>query len=80
MRFSSPLMLISRLRIFISLLVFTSGLLASDSPIPERQEIPAYRLDRDYRPETTAVRVDTPPKIDGHLDEEVWQTAPIAGL
>ncbi|MDA0347670.1 MAG: DUF5916 domain-containing protein [Verrucomicrobia bacterium] len=72
-------MSINLLRIFICLCVFNRILLASDSPIPERQEIPPYRLDRDYRPEITAVRVETPPKIDGHLDEEVWQTAPLAG-
>ena len=55
------------------------SLAGGESPIPERQEIPAYRLDRDYRPEVTAVRVDEPPKIDGHLDEDVWKTAPMAG-
>ena len=67
------------LRTFFSLLIVSGGLLGSDSPIPERQEIPDYRLDIDYRPEATAVRVDTPPKIDGHLEEEVWQTAPLSG-
>jgi len=56
-----------------------SGLAGNDLPIPERQEIPEYRMDRDYRPEITAVRVQEPPKIDGHLDEEVWQTAPLGG-
>ncbi|MBT7865290.1 MAG: carbohydrate binding family 9 domain-containing protein, partial [Opitutales bacterium] len=55
------------------------SLAGGESPIPERQEIPAYRLDRDYRPEITAVRLDEPPKIDGHLDEDVWKTAPMAG-
>tara|TARA_Y100000588_G_scaffold369159_1_gene437876 strand:+ start:1228 stop:3486 length:2259 start_codon:yes stop_codon:yes gene_type:complete len=49
------------------------------NPIPEPNEIPAYLLDRDYRPEIEAVRVDERPKIDGHLDEEVWKTAPVAG-
>ena len=67
-------------RYTLILFCFSAGHLAgNDSPIPERQEIPAYRLDREYRPEITAVRVDTPPKIDGHLDEEVWQTAPMGG-
>mgnify|MGYP002343980916 CR=1 FL=1 len=55
------------------------SLARGESPIPERHEIPAYRLDREYRPEVTAVRVDEPPKIDGHLDEDVWKTAPMAG-
>ena len=54
-------------------------LCGEQSPIPEREEIPTYRLTRDYRPEVTAVRVDEPPKIDGHLDEAVWSSAPLAG-
>ena len=54
-------------------------LLAQESPIPVAGEIPAFLLDRDYRPEIEAIRVDTPPKIDGHLDEEIWRTAPVAG-
>ena len=39
-------------------------LLAQESPIPVAGEIPAFLLDRDYRPEIEAIRVDTPPKID----------------
>ncbi|MCZ6673176.1 MAG: DUF5916 domain-containing protein [Verrucomicrobia bacterium] len=68
------------IRYTLMLLCFCAGNLAgNDSPIPEPQEIPAYRLDRDYRPEITAVLVDEPPQIDGYLDEEVWQTAPSSG-
>ncbi len=59
--------------------LLTCSLAGKESPIPERQEIPAYRLDKDYRPKITAVRMESPPKIDGHLDEEVWKTAPIGG-
>ena len=62
-----------------TLLILACSLSGNDSPIPEREEIPAYRLDRNYRPEVSAYRVDEPPKIDGHLEEEVWQNAPLVG-
>ena len=51
----------------------------SSNRIPETQEVPAYRMVRGFKPEINAVRVDTPPKIDGHLDEEIWRTAPAGG-
>ena len=67
-------------RYFLIIFCLADCILAGqDSPIPERQEIPEYRLQRDYRPEVTAVRVEEPLKIDGHLDEEVWRVAPLAG-
>jgi hypothetical protein len=62
-----------------TLLILACSLSGNDSPIPKREEIPAYRLDRNYRPEVSAYRVDEPPKIDGHLEEEVWQNAPLVG-
>jgi len=67
-------------RYFLFIFCLADCILAGqESPIPERQEIPEYRLQRDYRPEATAVRVEEPLKIDGHLDEEVWKVAPLAG-
>lgn len=65
--------------ILIFLIVFGCSLFGIDSSISEGQEIPVYRLDRDYRPEVTAVCVNEPPTIDGHLNEEIWKTAPMAG-
>jgi len=35
------------------------------------------RLDPNELPDLTAVRVSTPPTIDGLLDEEIWQEAPV---
>ena len=66
-------------RIFTLSFAFSLGLSASDSPIPETQPVPEYRMEKGYKPEIMAVRVDTPPKIDGILDEEVWRTAPSSG-
>ena len=62
----------------IMLCMTTSMLVAKDLQIPDAQPVPAYRMERGYKPEITAVRVDTPPKIDGHLDEEIWRTAPLS--
>jgi hypothetical protein len=47
--------------------------------IPEAKKIDPERLVRGFKPEITAIRVDVPPTIDGHLDEEIWRTAPVSG-
>jgi hypothetical protein len=47
--------------------------------IPDNPEIPAYRLERGYKPQITAIRVEIPPKIDGVLDDEAWSNAEVGG-
>ena len=47
--------------------------------IPDNPGIPAYRLERGYKPQITAFRVETPPKIDGVLDDEAWRNAEVGG-
>ncbi|MDA1065516.1 MAG: DUF5916 domain-containing protein [Verrucomicrobia bacterium] len=63
--------------------LFFVGAVAEDGgitrTIPEISEIDPQRLIHGFKPEITAVRVKTPPKIDGHLDEEIWRTAPSSG-
>lgn len=66
-------------RILILTFAFCLGLSAWEAPIPETQEVPEHRMEKGFKPEIIATRVDTPPKIDGFLDEEVWRTAPSSG-
>ena len=64
--------------LLIGWLIFCAGVAGGQTPaVPAtataNQALPAAK--RQLR----AVRISTPPKLDGLLDEAVWQTAPMAG-
>ena len=64
--------------LLIGWLIFCAGVAGGQTPavpatVTANQALPAAK--RQLR----AVRISTPPKLDGLLDEAVWQTAPVAG-
>ena len=64
--------------LLIGWLIFCAGVAGGQTPavpatVTANQALPAAK--RQLR----AVRISTPPKLDGLLDEAVWQTAPMAG-
>ncbi len=81
----SPKKIAIRSLLPIGSLVFLLASLVADTQmkikrtIPENPDIPAYRLERGYKPEINAVRLEKPPKIDGILDDEAWLNAEVGG-
>lgn len=76
-RFSWPLRLIGA---YLLAVLWGSNLWAEDKQGAGLDSgISEFRLERGYKPEIRAVRVETPPKIDGKLDDDVWGNADVSG-